>query len=137
MTRPRANIGVPIHITQYDVAKENDSLQKEVPSRQFPVFWESPHVAGLIKNGGVERPALAWLREHVAKNPIQPMPIGGMRNDGSIQGASTGIGLRPTREDRASRLPNGAPKDLTASAGSSEGHPGTSCAAPDPEGLGT
>lgn len=123
-----ATLGVPIYITQYDVAKENDSLQKEVLSRQFPVFWESPHVAGitmwgyvygrtqnngagLVKNG-VERPALTWLRDYVAKNPIQPMPVGGLRNDGTIQGPSTGVGHGPVREDGAAALPNGTPKDL-------------------------
>lgn len=114
-----ASLGVPIYITQYDVGIEKDSLQKAVLSQQFPVFWESPYVAGITMWGfvygktqnnasglikeGADRPAMTWLREYVAKSLIQPMPKGGLRNDGTIQGASTGIGLRQTSGKTTSR----------------------------------
>lgn len=123
-----ATLGVPIYITQYDLGIPDDSLHKDVFSRQFPVFWESPYVAGItlwgyvygqtfIEGSGwlrndVERPAMAWLREYLAKNPVQPMPVGGLRNDGTIQGPSTAIAPRPTPDGEAPALRSRVSKTL-------------------------
>jgi endo-1,4-beta-xylanase len=75
-------IGVPVYISEYDVNAADDTKQKTVVSQQFPLFWESPYVAGvtiwgyvngavwqtnsgLMTSGGVERPALTWIKSYV------------------------------------------------------------------------
>lgn len=77
---------VPIFISEYDIATENDNIQKQCYSEQIAHFMENEHVAGItiwgyiygrtwttngnsgiIKNGN-DRPAMTWLREYLAKN---------------------------------------------------------------------
>ena len=87
--------GLPIYITEYDIAKSDDAEQLTRYKEQFPVMWEADYVAGvtlwgwiygktwttdgnsgLIKDG-TERPALTWLREYMAtdaaKNAKSPI----------------------------------------------------------------
>jgi endo-1,4-beta-xylanase len=75
--------GLPIYITEFDVNLSNDTQQRDVFERLFPVFWEHPAVHGvtlwglhqgtlwlpnthLITSGGADRPALTWLRGYMA-----------------------------------------------------------------------
>ena len=86
--------GLPIYITEYDIAASNDTVQDSIMRVQFPVFWNHPAVAGityygyavgstwrtgtgLINKDGTERPALKWLKEYVAAHPNPPSPIHG------------------------------------------------------------
>lgn len=95
---------VPIFITEYDIATENDNIQKQCYSEQISAFMENEHVggitiwgyiygstwttngnSGIIKNGQ-DRPAMTWLKEYLSKNkgvnttglgggkPIEPIP---------------------------------------------------------------
>jgi len=77
---------VPIYITAYDVALVDDNKQLEVFQRQFPVFYQHPHVkgitlygyeygktwvtgSGLVMPDGSLRPAMSWLMDYIEKNP--------------------------------------------------------------------
>lgn len=76
-----AKLGVPIYISEYDIDEEDDAKQKEILEQQFPIFWESPQVAGITLWGyiygstwkgsaglirdGVPRPALTWLMDYL------------------------------------------------------------------------
>ena len=87
-----ATTGLPITITQYEIAASNDSLQDSILQAQFPLFWNHPAVAGitywgtvegttwrtgtgLMNADGTERPALTWLKKYVAAHPNPPTPI--------------------------------------------------------------
>jgi endo-1,4-beta-xylanase len=89
-----ATTGLPIYITEYDIAASNDTVQDSIMRVQFPLFWNHPAVAGityygyavgstwrtgtgLINKDGTERPALKWLKEYVAAHPNPPSPIHG------------------------------------------------------------
>ncbi|HET9862118.1 MAG TPA: endo-1,4-beta-xylanase, partial [Steroidobacteraceae bacterium] len=73
-----AALGLPIYITEYDVARTNDQEQLQIMQSQFPLFYNSPSVAGitlwgyvvgstwvngsgLIQSNGTPRPAMTWL----------------------------------------------------------------------------
>ena len=74
-------LGVPIYISEYDIAEEDDAKQKEIMEQQFPIFWETPQVAGITLWGYVygatwkgsaglirddtPRPALVWLMDYL------------------------------------------------------------------------
>ena len=78
-----AETGLPIFVTEMDIDGPTDAAQLQEYQRIFPLFWEHPAVQGvtlwgwrpglwrteqkayLVNNSGVERPALAWLREYV------------------------------------------------------------------------
>ena len=81
-----ARLEMPLHISEYDVPKTNDSVHASIVSSQFPVFWNHPCVAGVtfwghlvgstwsegagwVRPDGKERPALVWLKEYVRSNP--------------------------------------------------------------------
>lgn len=73
-----AALGLPIYITEYDVAKTDDQAQLQIFQQQFPVFYNHPSVkgitlwgyvygstwvtgSGLIQTNGTPRPAMTWL----------------------------------------------------------------------------
>ena len=73
-----AALGLPIYITEYDVARTNDQEQLAIMQAQFPLFRDHPSVAGitlwgyvvgstwvngsgLIQSNGTPRPAMTWL----------------------------------------------------------------------------
>jgi len=76
-----AALDVPIYISEYDVDEYDDEKQQAIVAEQFPVFWESPAVAGITFWGyvdgatwkshaglirdGVPRPALTWLMNYL------------------------------------------------------------------------
>ncbi len=82
-----ASSGLPIYISELDIAGD-DSIQLRDYQALFPLFWEHPAVYGvtlwgwiynrtwienthLLNEDGSERPALRWLREYVASNPLK------------------------------------------------------------------
>lgn len=84
-----ARLEIPIHISEYDVPKTDDSVHAAIVASQFPVFWNHPCVAGVtfwghlvgstwregtgwVRPDGKERPALIWLKEYVRGNPGAP-----------------------------------------------------------------
>lgn len=76
-----AGIGVPIYVSEYDINEADDARQLAIMSEQFPVFWESPQVAGItlwgyvhgatwrahtgLLRSGTPRPALTWLMNYL------------------------------------------------------------------------
>lgn len=80
-----ASLGVPIYISEYDIDEYDDERQKAILAEQFPVFWETPAVAGItfwgyvhgatwkkqagLLRDGVPRPALTWLMEYLRRSP--------------------------------------------------------------------
>jgi GH35 family endo-1,4-beta-xylanase len=73
-----AALGLPIYITEYDVARTNDQEQLSILQAQYPMFRDHPSVAGitfwgyvvgstwvngsgLIQPNGTPRPAMTWL----------------------------------------------------------------------------
>lgn len=75
-----AAAGLPIYISELDIYG-NDTSQVTFYRNLFPLLWEHPAVTGItlwgwiegrtwapntyLMSGGVERPALQWLREYV------------------------------------------------------------------------
>ncbi|HQF49269.1 MAG TPA: endo-1,4-beta-xylanase [Paludibacteraceae bacterium] len=87
-------IQLPIYITEYDIAKDDDATQATRYKEQFPIMWEADYVAGvtlwgwiygktwttngnsgLVKNCA-DRSAFTWLKEYMqtdaAKNAKSP-----------------------------------------------------------------
>ncbi|SHO56496.1 endo-1,4-beta-xylanase [Vibrio quintilis] len=79
-----AALGLPIYISEYDIAKTDDQAQLDVMKAQFPLFYNSDNVAGitlwgyvdgktwrdgtgLIYSDGTERPAMKWLMDYIGK----------------------------------------------------------------------
>jgi arabinoxylan arabinofuranohydrolase len=79
-----AALGLPIYITEYDVARTNDQEQLSIMQTQFPLFYNHPSVegitlwgyvvgstwvdgSGLIQSNGTPRPAMTWLRSYIGR----------------------------------------------------------------------
>ncbi|HEU4654296.1 MAG TPA: endo-1,4-beta-xylanase [Steroidobacteraceae bacterium] len=79
-----AALGLPIYITEYDVARTNDQEQLQIMQSQFPLFYNHPSVAGitlwgyvvgstwvngsgLIQSNGTPRPAMTWLMNYLGR----------------------------------------------------------------------
>jgi GH35 family endo-1,4-beta-xylanase len=79
-----AALGLPIYITEYDVARTNDQEQLQIMQSQFPLFYNHPSVAGitlwgyvvgstwvngsgLIQSNGTKRPAMTWLMNYLGR----------------------------------------------------------------------
>ncbi|ASA57653.1 endo-1,4-beta-xylanase [Vibrio gazogenes] len=79
-----AALGLPIYISEYDVARGNDQEQLNVMRQQFPLFYNSDAVAGitlwgyvvgrtwvdgsgLIYDNGSPRPAMSWLMNYLGR----------------------------------------------------------------------
>ena len=79
-----AALGLPIYITEYDVARTNDQEQLAIMQAQFPLFRNHPSVAGitlwgyvvgstwvngsgLIQSNGTPRPAMTWLMNYLGR----------------------------------------------------------------------
>jgi|HigsolmetaAR205D_1030408.scaffolds.fasta_scaffold02820_1 Beta-1,4-xylanase len=79
-----AALGLPIYISEYDVARTNDQEQLAIMQAQFPIFYNHPSVAGitlwgyvvgstwvngsgLIYNDGTRRPAMNWLMNYLGR----------------------------------------------------------------------
>jgi GH35 family endo-1,4-beta-xylanase len=81
-----ANLGLPIYISEYDIAEFDDAKQLAIMQTQFPVFYNHPAVVGitfwghyqgntwrpnthLVNKDGTPRPALSWLMSYIADHP--------------------------------------------------------------------
>ena len=79
-----ASLGLPIYVSEYDIAKTDDSTQLSIMKDQFPVFYRHPSVAGitlwgyvvgatwrdgtgLIYSDGSPRPAMTWLMNYLGR----------------------------------------------------------------------
>jgi GH35 family endo-1,4-beta-xylanase len=79
-----AALGLPIYITEYDVARTNDQEQLQIMQTQFPLFYTHSSVAGitlwgyvvgstwvdgsgLIHSDGRRRPAMTWLMNYLGR----------------------------------------------------------------------
>ncbi len=77
-----AALGLPIYISEYDVARTNDQQQLQIMQTQFPLFYNHPSVkgitlwgyvvgrtwvngSGLIQENGARRPAMNWLMNYL------------------------------------------------------------------------
>jgi endo-1,4-beta-xylanase len=84
-----AGLGLPVHISAFEVGSNNDSTQAGIMREKFTMFWNHPKVigvtywgyvvgqtwrdgTGLLTREGVERPALIWLKDFVKNNPDPP-----------------------------------------------------------------
>ena len=106
MTRIQNELKMPMYVTEYDIASQDDSYQKKNYQDHLPLLWEADYCAGvtlwgyiygktwtddgkgysgIIKNG-VERPAMKWLRDYMqtekARNAKSPFP--GMVKEASV-----------------------------------------------------
>ena len=82
-----ASTGLPIYVSELDIDGPTDAIQLEDYKRVFPVFWQHPAVKGitlwgfrpglwrtaqgacLVRDNGIERPAMKWLRNYVQITP--------------------------------------------------------------------
>jgi len=79
-----AGLGLPLYISEYDIAKNNDQDQLRVMQSQFPLFYNHESVAGitlwgyvvgntwvegsgLIYSDGRPRPAMTWLMNYLKR----------------------------------------------------------------------
>jgi GH35 family endo-1,4-beta-xylanase len=79
-----AALGLPIYISEYDVARTNDQEQLQIMQQQFPLFYNHPSVAGitlwgyvvgstwvngsgLVHPNGTRRPAMNWLMNYLGR----------------------------------------------------------------------
>jgi GH35 family endo-1,4-beta-xylanase len=79
-----AALGLPIHISEYDIEQTDDQEQLAVMQEQFPVLYEHPSVlgitlwgyvvgrtwregTGLIQDDGTPRPAMTWLMNYLER----------------------------------------------------------------------
>ena len=77
-----AALGLPIYVSEYDIAKTDDQTQLRIMQQHFPFFYEHPQVhgitlwgyiygrtwvtgSGLIHENGTHRPAMVWLRQYL------------------------------------------------------------------------
>jgi endo-1,4-beta-xylanase len=84
-----AATGLPILISEYDIASADDNTQATKYKDHITVMWNHPAVAGItiwgylngatwISNSGIlnsdgtERPAMTWLKTFIAANPKPP-----------------------------------------------------------------
>ena len=83
MTKIQDSLRIPMYISEYDIDKADDAVQKTRYQEQIPLMWESDYCAGVTiwgfiqgktweSNSGIsyrsgnERPAMKWLREYMA-----------------------------------------------------------------------
>jgi endo-1,4-beta-xylanase len=84
-----AELGLPVHISAFEIGSTVDSVQERMLREKFTMFWNHPKVigvtywgyvvgqtwqngTGLLTNEGIERPALTWLKNYVKDNPNPP-----------------------------------------------------------------
>jgi endo-1,4-beta-xylanase len=77
-------VGLPMYISEYDIAETDDQLQLQNYQAHFPVFYNHPHVrgitlwgyvygstwvtgSGLIRTDGSHRPAMTWLMNYIGR----------------------------------------------------------------------
>jgi endo-1,4-beta-xylanase len=77
-----AALGLPIYISEYDIARTDDQTQLNIMQQQFPLFYTHPAVkgitlwgyvygktwvtgSGLIQDNGTPRPAMTWLMNYL------------------------------------------------------------------------
>ncbi len=81
-----AALGLPVYVSEYDVAKTDDEEQLQIMQSQFPMLYNHPSVkgitlwgyvygktwvegSGLIHDDGTLRPAMTWLLNYLDANP--------------------------------------------------------------------
>ena len=118
MAKIQEELKMPMYITEYDIASQNDDEQLKKYKEQIPLMWEADYCAGVTLWGWIygktwtdngkgysgiiknkkERPALEWLREYMqtdaAKTAKSPFP--GMVKEASIY---VGAGVLSTEKD--------------------------------------
>ena len=118
MAKIQEELKMPMYITEYDIATQNDDEQLKKYKEQIPLMWEADYCAGVTLWGWIygktwtdngkgysgiiknkkERPALEWLREYMqtdaAKTAKSPFP--GMVKEASIY---VGAGVLSTEKD--------------------------------------
>jgi endo-1,4-beta-xylanase len=79
-----SSTGLPVYITEYDLAIADDNKQASVMKDQFTMFWEHEKVlgvtywgyvvgstwvsnSGLIQSNGTQRPAMTWLMDFLGR----------------------------------------------------------------------
>jgi endo-1,4-beta-xylanase len=79
--------GLPVYITEFDINEADNNNQLSSYKTYFPIFWDNPGVMGitlwgyvqyeiwktdawLMTSAGVERPAMAWLKNYVVAPPV-------------------------------------------------------------------
>jgi len=79
-----ADLGLPIYISEYDIAQTSDQAQLQIMQEQFPLFYNHPSVvgitlwgyvvdrtwvegSGLIYDNGTPRPAMTWLMDYLGR----------------------------------------------------------------------
>jgi endo-1,4-beta-xylanase len=90
-----AATGLPILISEYDIASADDNTQATKYKDHITVMWNHPAVAGItiwgylngatwisnsgiLNSNGTERPALTWLKTFIAENPNPPNNFKGL-----------------------------------------------------------
>lgn len=111
---------MPMYVTEYDIASQNDDEQLRDYKAQIPLLWEADYCAGVTLWGWIygktwtdngkgysgiiknkkERPALEWLREYMqtdaAKNAKSPYP--GMVKEASVYVKPGALGVEKGAE---------------------------------------
>jgi endo-1,4-beta-xylanase len=79
-----AALGLPLYITEYGIAEQDDAKQLAIMKEQFPLFWTDDRIKGITlwgyvvgdtwRNGmgmvspdGTPRPAMTWLMSYLGR----------------------------------------------------------------------
>ena len=113
---------MPMYVTEYDIASQNDNEQLRDYKAQIPLLWEADYCAGVTLWGWIygktwtdngkgysgiiknkkERPALEWLREYMqsdaAKTAKSPFP-------GMVKEASVYVGTGTLNTEKGAKVP--------------------------------
>jgi endo-1,4-beta-xylanase len=113
-----AAAGLPIFITEYDIASADDNTQASKIKDHITVMWNHPAVAGvtiwgylngatwisnsgLLNSNGTERPSLTWLKGYIAGNLNPPNNFPNLLKDGvtALRARRDAPGITPLKKN--------------------------------------
>ncbi|HLP41437.1 MAG TPA: endo-1,4-beta-xylanase, partial [Fibrobacteria bacterium] len=112
-----AATGLPILISEYDIASNDDNTQANKIKEHIPVMWNHPSVAGitvwgylngatwingsgLLNSNGTERPSMTWLKGYIAENLNPPNKFPNLLGGGvtALRAKINAPGISPLRK---------------------------------------
>ena len=112
-----AATGLPILISEYDIASADDNTQATKIKDHITVMWNHPAVAGitiwgylngatwisnsgLLNSSGTERPSMTWLKTYIAENPNPPNNFKNLLKGGAsaLRAKRNATGITPLKE---------------------------------------
>jgi len=111
-----AATGLPIFISEYDIASADDNTQATKYKDHITVMWNHPAVAGItiwgylngatwisnsgiLNSNGTERASMTWLKTFIAENPNPPNNFKGLLSGATkLRARRNATGIVPLKE---------------------------------------